>query len=61
MCQMADIEKTVLRRYYYEEMTLLAIAKVMGLAESRICQIKTQAIQTLRSRMEKRWPMGRRF
>ena len=59
--QMPQMERTVLRRYYYEEKTLFEIAKTVGLAESRICQIKTQAIRTLRSRMDKRWPRGRRY
>jgi len=57
---MPHMEKIVLQRYYYGEMTLMSIARSVGLAESRISQIKTQAIQNLRVRMEKRWPTGRR-
>jgi RNA polymerase sigma factor for flagellar operon FliA len=50
------IEQTILRLYYQEEMTLREIAKVVGLHESRISQIKAQAIQTLRIYMHKLWP-----
>jgi RNA polymerase sigma factor for flagellar operon FliA len=37
--------------YYVEEMTLKEIGVVLGLAESRISQIRTAAIQQLRSRL----------
>jgi RNA polymerase sigma factor FliA len=50
------IEKTVLRLYYQEEMTLREIAKVVSLHESRISQIKAQAILRLRVCMDKLWP-----
>jgi RNA polymerase sigma factor for flagellar operon FliA len=57
--KMPEIEKTVLSLYYYEELTLREISKIVSLHESRISQLKTQAILRLRSYMEKRWPMGR--
>ncbi|HSP67977.1 MAG TPA: FliA/WhiG family RNA polymerase sigma factor [Bryobacteraceae bacterium] len=50
------IEQTILRLYYQEEMTLREIAKVVGLHESRISQIKAQATQRLRVCMDKLWP-----
>jgi RNA polymerase sigma factor for flagellar operon FliA len=50
------IEQTVLRLYYQEEMTLREIAKVVSLHESRISQIKAQAILRLRVDMDKLWP-----
>ncbi len=53
---MPDIEKTVLSLYYHEELTLREISKIVNLHESRISQLKTQAILRLRSYMEKRWP-----
>jgi RNA polymerase sigma factor FliA len=46
----------VLSFYYYEELTLREISKILKLHESRISQIKSQAILRLRSYMEKRWP-----
>ena len=57
--KMPDIEKTVLSLYYYEELTLREISKVVHLHESRISQLKTQAVLRLRSYMEKRWPSPR--
>jgi RNA polymerase sigma factor for flagellar operon FliA len=53
------IEKTVLSFYYYEEMTLLEISKIILRHESRIAQLKAQAILRLRSHMQKLWPNGR--
>jgi RNA polymerase sigma factor for flagellar operon FliA len=57
--RMPHIEKTVLSLYYYEEMTLREIAKIVELHESRISQLKSQAILRLRSFMMKRWPHER--
>jgi RNA polymerase sigma factor for flagellar operon FliA len=58
--KMPHLEKTVLSLYYYEEMTLREIAKIVDLHESRISQLKSQAILRLRSYMQKRWPQQRR-
>ncbi len=57
--KMPQLEKTVLSLYYYEEMTLREIAKIVDLHESRISQLKSQAILRLRSYMQKRWPQQR--
>jgi RNA polymerase sigma factor for flagellar operon FliA len=57
--KMPDVEKMVLSLYYYEEMTLREISKIIGLHESRISQLKSQAVLRLRSSMEKRWPTHR--
>ena len=57
--KMPAIEKTVLSLYYYEEMTLREIAKIVDLHESRISQLKSQAILRLRSYLQKRWPTQR--
>jgi RNA polymerase sigma factor for flagellar operon FliA len=57
--RMPAMEKTVLSLYYYEELTLREIAKIVSLHESRISQLKTQAILRLRSSMEKYWPGSR--
>lgn len=53
------MEKTVLGLYFHEELTLREIAKIVKLHESRISQLKSQAILRLRSYMEKRWPTSR--
>jgi RNA polymerase sigma factor FliA len=44
-------EKIVLGLYYYENMTLAEIGTVLGVTESRICQIHTKAVIHLRARM----------
>ena len=54
--KMPALERTVLSLYFYDEMTLRDIAKIIGLHESRISQLKSQAILRLRSYMQKRWP-----
>lgn len=57
--RMPYVEKTVLSLYYHEELTLREISKVVRLHESRVSQLKSQAILRLRSYLEKRWPMTR--
>lgn len=49
---MSEREKVVLTLYYYENMTLAEIGRVLGVTESRVCQIHTKAVFGLRSRME---------
>jgi RNA polymerase sigma factor for flagellar operon FliA len=53
------MERTVLSLYYREELTLREIAQVVNLHESRISQLKSQAVLRLRSHMAKRWPASR--
>jgi RNA polymerase sigma factor for flagellar operon FliA len=55
--KMPAVERTVLSLYYREELTLREIAKILSLHESRISQLKSQAVLRLRSYIEKRWPM----
>jgi RNA polymerase sigma factor FliA len=57
--KMPSTERTVISLYYHEELTLREISKVVNLHESRVSQLKSQAILRLRSYMEKRWPMER--
>ncbi len=56
--KMPESERRVIRLYYKENMTLREIAALVGLHESRISQIKTQAIARLRGYIGKRWPGG---
>jgi RNA polymerase sigma factor FliA len=46
-----DKEKLLISLYYYEELTMKEIGKVMGYTESRISQMHTQAIYRLRSKL----------
>ena len=56
--RMPYVERTVLSLYYHEELTLREIAKVVKLHESRVSQLKSQAILRLRSYLEKKWPLN---
>ncbi len=44
-------ERLVISLYYEEEMNLREIGQVIGVSESRICQINSQAMLRLRARM----------
>jgi len=44
-------EKLVLTLYYYESLTLSEVGRVLGVTESRVCQIHTKAVLQLRSRL----------
>ncbi len=46
-------EKIVLSLYYYEELTMQEIGKVLSITESRVCQIHSQSIIKLKSKLEK--------
>lgn len=46
-----DREKKVMGLYYEQELNLREIGEVLGVSESRICQLHTQAIARLRARM----------
>lgn len=66
-CQLADalrkmphLERTVLNLYYYEELTLREIARIVDLHESRISQLKLQAVLRLRLLMTKKRPLTRK-
>ena len=51
------MERTVLALYYHEELTIREIAQVVNLHESRISQLKSQAILRLRSHLAAQWPV----
>ena len=48
---MPEREKIVLTLYYYEGLTLAEIGQVLGVTESRVCQIHTKAVLHLRARL----------
>ncbi len=49
--RMSEREKLVLSLYYYEGLTLNEIGQVIGVTESRVCQIHTKAVIHLRSKL----------
>jgi RNA polymerase sigma factor for flagellar operon FliA len=46
-------ERLVMALYYDEELNLREIGEILGVSESRVCQIHGQALIRLRARMEK--------
>lgn len=44
-------EKIVVTLYYYEGLTLAEIGRVLGVTESRICQMHTKAVMQLRAKL----------
>jgi RNA polymerase sigma factor for flagellar operon FliA len=48
---LSEKEQIVISLYYYEELTLKEIGKVLDLTESRICQIHTMAVLKLKTRL----------
>lgn len=49
--KLSEREKIVVTLYYYEGLTLAQIGQVLGVTESRICQMHTKAVLQLRSRL----------
>ena len=49
---MPEREKIVLTLYYYEGLTLAEIGEVLGVTESRVCQIHTKSVIHLRAKIQ---------
>ena len=49
--RLPEREKIVLTLYYYESLTLGEIGGILGITESRVCQIHTKAVIQLRSKL----------
>ena len=49
---LGEKERLVITLYYYEELKYSEIAEVMGIGQSRVCQIHTKAIRKLKSSLE---------
>ncbi len=52
--RLSEREQTVLGLYYFEGMTLAQIGGILGVTESRICQIHTKAVLSLRTKLHDR-------
>jgi RNA polymerase sigma factor for flagellar operon FliA len=52
--ELPDREKLLMSMYYEQDMNLREIGTVMGVTESRVCQLHSQAVSRLRSKL-KNW------
>ena len=52
LSKLSEKEQLVVSLYYFDELTLKEIARVMGLTESRISQVHSKAIITLRAKLK---------
>ncbi len=50
--ELPEKKRLVITLYYYEELTFKQIGKVMEVSESRICQIHSQVINNLRTKLK---------
>ena len=48
---LTEREKIVVTLYYFEGLTLAEIGEILGVTESRVCQIHTKAVATLRTNL----------
>lgn len=51
--ELPETERMIISLYYYDELTMKEIGKVMNLSESRICQLHGKAILILRNKLER--------
>jgi RNA polymerase sigma factor for flagellar operon FliA len=57
--RMPRVERTILTLYYFEDLMLRQIAEVLKVHETRVSQLKSQAILRLRTYLRARWPAER--
>lgn len=48
---LTEQERLVVKMYYFEELLMKEIAEVLGVTESRVCQIHSRVMATLRARL----------
>ena len=54
--RLPEIERTIITLYYHKEMTLRQIARIVSLHETRVSQLKSQAILRMRATLRAKWP-----
>jgi len=50
--ELPEKERQIIALYYHEELTLKEIGAVLGISESRVCQIHSRAVFNLRQKMQ---------
>jgi RNA polymerase sigma factor for flagellar operon FliA len=50
--QLGERDRTVVRLYYLENRTLAEIGTLLGVTESRVCQLHSRLVGRLRGRLE---------
>ena len=50
---LTEKERMVLTLYYYEELTMKEVGSILGLSESRVCQIHGQTIRRLKKKFQR--------
>jgi RNA polymerase sigma factor for flagellar operon FliA len=51
IAQLVERDRVVVTLYYFENLTLAEIGKVLGVTESRVCQLHTRAVLRLRAKL----------
>jgi len=54
--RLPEIERTIMTLYYHQELTLRQIARVVQLHETRVSQLKSQAVLRMRAALRAKWP-----
>lgn len=52
IAQLGERDRMVVTLYYFENLTLAEIGKVLGVTESRVCQLHTRAVLRLRGKLQ---------
>jgi len=50
--QLEERDRTVIRLYYLESHTLAEIGRMLGVTESRVCQLHSRLVGRLRGRLD---------
>ena len=56
--RLSEKERMVISLYYYEELTLKELGVILGVSESRACQLHSKAIMSLKNKIKRALPYG---
>ena len=54
--RLPEVERTIITLYYHKELTLRQIAQIVHLHETRVSQLKSQAVLHMRASLRAKWP-----